>query len=70
MEKEIEEWAAENKDRAKALGMRLIQFAKKPAELLQQPSLGEFEDKAQTWAVDNQMKAQMLLVKLAKMFMK
>lgn len=71
MEKEIEEWAKnpENKERAKALGVRLILNAKKPDELRRLPSLGEFEDKAQDWALANQMKAQMLLMKLAKSFM-
>jgi hypothetical protein len=67
MEKEIEEWASANKEQAKALGLRLIQFAKKPVELMGQPSLGEFEDRAQKWAVENPMKAQLLLMKLAKM---
>lgn len=69
MEEEIEEWAGANKERAKALGLRLISFANKPKELLEQPSLGKFEDKAQQWAVHNQMKARLLLMKLAKMFM-
>ncbi len=71
MEKEIEAWATNpnNKARAKALGMRLIAFAAKPEELLKQPSLGEFEDKAQQWAVQNQMKAKMLLMRLVKAFM-
>lgn len=68
MEKQIEAWAAENKERAKALGMRLIKFNGKPAELLAEPSLGEFEDRAQKWAIDNQMKAKLLLMKLYKMF--
>lgn len=68
MEKQIEAWATENKERAKALGMRLIKFSGKPAELLAEPSLGEFEDRAQKWAIDNQMKAKLLLMKLYKMF--
>jgi hypothetical protein len=70
-EMEIETWAKapENKERAKALGLRLIRFAKQPDELLKQPSLGDFEDKAQRWAVANQMKAKMLLMRLAKLFM-
>lgn len=68
MEKQIEAWATENKERAKALGMRLIKFNGKPAELLAEPSLGEFEDRAQKWAIDNQMKAKLLLMKLYKMF--
>lgn len=70
-ETEIETWAKapENKERAKALGLRLIRFAKQPDELLKQPSLGAFEDKAQRWAVANQMKAKMLLMRLAKLFM-
>jgi hypothetical protein len=71
MEEEIEKWAKdpENKERAKALGIRLILHAKKPDELKKLPSLGEFEDKAQEWALANQMKAQMLLMRLAKSFM-
>lgn len=68
MEKQIEAWATENKERAKALGMRLIKFNGKPTELLAEPSLGEFEDRAQKWAIDNQMKAKLLLMKLYKMF--
>ena len=69
MEKEIEAWAADNKERAKALGLRLIRFNGKAAELMAEPSLGEFEDRAQKWAAENQMKAKLLLMKLAKMFM-
>jgi hypothetical protein len=68
-EREIETWATENKERAKALGLRLIKFAKKPDDLLREPSLGDFEDKAQRWAVDNQVKAKMLLMRLVKIVM-
>jgi hypothetical protein len=70
-ESEIEAWAKapENKERAKALGLRLIKFSKQPSELLKQPSLGEVEDKAQRWAVDNQVKAKMLLMRLLKIVM-
>lgn len=69
-EKTIEEWATkpENKERAKELGLRLIKFNKDARSLLAQPSLGDFEDKATKWAVDNQMKAKLLLMKLAKIF--
>jgi len=70
-EKTIEDWAtnSENKERAKALGLRLIKFSKDSKGLLSQPSLGEFEDQATKWAVGNQMKAKLLLMKLAKIFM-
>jgi hypothetical protein len=66
----IETWATnpENKDRAKNLGLRLFQYVKKPKELAQLESLGEFEDKATQWAIHNQMKARMLMMKLIKIF--
>lgn len=66
----IEAWATnpENKDRAKTLGLRLFQYAKKPKELAQLESLGDFEDKATQWAIHNQMKARLLMMKLIKVF--
>lgn len=67
---DIEAWATnpENKERAKNLGIRLFQYAKKPRELAQLESLGEFEDKATQWAIHNQMKARLLMMKLIKVF--
>jgi hypothetical protein len=61
----IEAWATEpeNADRARALGLRLIK-AKDADELRAQESLGEFEDRAIEWAIDNQMKARFLVMKL------
>jgi hypothetical protein len=62
----IEQWATNNKPRAKALGLRLIKFNKDPEGLLKEPSLGPLEDQATTWAVDNPFKAKLLLLKLLK----
>ena len=67
----LETWALliENKERAKALGMRLIGAVnKKPDELRAMPSLGEFEDKAQEWAIANPGKARLLIMKLLAKF--
>ena len=63
----IEAWATkpENKERARALGMRLIQYANKsPAELASQPTLGAFEDRATLWAIGHQTKARLLVMRL------
>jgi hypothetical protein len=62
-EKSIEPWAMENRERAIALGKRLI-GAKTPEDLRGQPSLGEFEDRATAWAILNPMKAKMLVLQL------
>ena len=68
MEQEIESWADGNKDRAKALGLRLMKYANDVKGLLDQPSLGDFEDKASRWAAENPFKARMLLFKLLPKF--
>jgi hypothetical protein len=64
--KEIEAWATKNKEDAKTLGLRLIEFRKDPDGLKKQPSLGDFQDSVQEWAIDNPRKATMLLFKLMK----
>lgn len=61
----LEAWALdpENYDRAVAFGKRLI-FAKDVDTLRELPSLGDFEDRATEWAIDNQMRAKLLVMKL------
>jgi hypothetical protein len=63
----IKAWANQpkNKERAKALGARLIENQKNPEILASLPSLGEFEDAAQHWAVKNPRRAKLLLIQLA-----
>lgn len=68
MEQEIESWVDGNKDRAKALGLRLMKYATDVKGLLDQPSLGDFEDKATKWAAENPMKAKLLLIRLLPKF--
>lgn len=63
----LESWALtpENKARAKALGLRLIGASNKTAdELRAMDSLGDFEDRAQEWAIANKNEARMLIFKL------
>ena len=63
----IKAWAkkAENKERAKQLGLRLVANQGTPEKLKTLPSLGEFEDKVQAWAVKHPIKARVLLIELA-----
>ena len=64
-ENKIETWAAtpDNKDRARAFGLRLIQN-QDAAKLAALASLGEFEDHATLWAIRNPLKAKMLMLRL------
>lgn len=68
----IKAWASkpENLDRAKALGARLISNQSNPEKLSELPSLGKFEDAAQSWAIKHPMKAKMLLISLAGKLLK
>jgi len=63
----IKAWASQpkNKERAKALGARLISNQKTPELLATLPSLGDFEDAAQRWAVKHPRRAKLLLIQLA-----
>lgn len=67
----IKAWAKrpENKERAKALGLRLFQNQATPENIRSLPSLGDFEDKAQEWAITNPAKAKMLMMSLAPLFL-
>ena len=67
----IKAWAKrpENKERAKALGLRLFQNQANPENIRSLPSLGEFEDQAQEWAIENPAKAKLLIISLAPMFL-
>lgn len=65
----IKAWAKKNKEAAKALGLRLFQNQKTPEKLKELPSLGEFEDSATDWAIENPVKAQMLIMSMLKDFM-
>jgi len=69
-EKDIETWALDpnNRERARALGMRLIsnQDASKLKGL---SSLGEFEDRATEWAAKNSMTARLLVMRLVSKLM-
>jgi len=65
--KQLEAWALdpENKERARGLGKRLIMsVAKTPDELRAMDSLGEFEDRAQEWAIENKKEARVLIIGL------
>ncbi len=66
----IKIWAKrpDNKEKAKAMGLRLIQN-QSPEKLKALPSLGSFEDKAIDWAIKHPTKAKMLLLQLAPLFM-
>lgn len=61
----IEAWATnpDNRERALKLGFRIIN-AKNREELQEAESLGEFEDDATSWAIHNQMKAKLLVIRL------
>jgi len=65
----IKAWAKKNKEEAKALGLRLFQNQKTPEKIRELPSLGEFQDSVQEWAIENPMKAQMLIMSMLKDFM-
>ena len=65
----IKVWAKKNKESAKALGLRLFQNQAKPEKIRDLPSLGEFEDAAQEWALANPRKAQLLIMGMIKDFM-
>lgn len=69
-EEVIEKWAKENVELAKALGKRLIENAKTPEAMRNLPSLGDVQDKIQEWAIANQIKARILLLRLAQIVMK
>ena len=64
-EQSIEAWALdpENRERAQAFGKRLI-FAKDADALRELPSLGAFEDRATEWAIEHQMKAKLMVMRL------
>ena len=64
----IKAWAKKNKDAAKALGLRLFQNQKNPEKLQELPSLGEFEDSVQEWAIKNPTKARLLIMSMIKDF--
>jgi hypothetical protein len=61
--KVIEAWAQENPVRALELGKRLMRLEVRE-DLFGLESLGEFEDRATDWALENQMKARLLFLKL------
>jgi hypothetical protein len=64
----IKAWAKKNKEAAKALGLRLFQNQKTPDKLKELPSLGEFEDSVQDWAITNPAKARILIMSMLKDF--
>jgi hypothetical protein len=68
----IKAWAKKphNKDRALALGKRLFENQAKPENLLQLPSLGDFEDKCQHWAIKHPAQARILMISLAGSLLK
>ena len=63
----IKVWAKkpENKEKAKQLGLRLVANQGSPEKLKELPSLGDFEDKVQDWAIKHPIKAKLLLIELA-----
>jgi hypothetical protein len=65
---DIEDWASDPDNRMQALklGYRLM-LAKRSEDLEELESLGEFEDKAIQWAVNHQMRAKLLVIKLLGM---
>jgi hypothetical protein len=67
-EKTIEAWALENKERAKALGMWILQNMNDKTGLL--PGTGEFEDAAVGWARANPMTARLMFIRLMPQLMK
>lgn len=69
-EEVIEKWAKENVELAKALGKRLIENAKTPEAMRSLPSLGDVQDRIQEWAIANQPRARILLLRLVQIVMK
>jgi hypothetical protein len=67
----IESWAMEpdNLDRATKLGKRLISL-NSLEDLEGLDSLGEFEDQATDWALENKFKARLLILQLLPVLMK
>lgn len=66
-ESTIEAWAKDNLERAKALGLRLIQNPS--AEALEAlDSLGEVEDLIEAWAIANPLRARFLVMRLLPLF--
>lgn len=66
-ESTIEAWAKDNLERAKALGLRLIQNPSAEAlETLE--SLGEDEDLVEAWAIAHPIRAKMLVMRLLPLF--
>ena len=65
----IKAWAKKNKESAKALGLRLFQNQANPEKIRDLPSLGDFEDSAQEWAISNPQKAKLLIMGMLKDFM-
>lgn len=66
-ESTIEAWASSNVERAKALGMRLIQNPSEEA-LEALDSLGGDEDLIEAWAIAYPSRAQMLMMRLLPLF--
>ena len=60
----IEKWATKEVDRARALGLRLLQHQDSNSLLALEP-LGTVEERITSWAIDNPIRARMLMVKLA-----
>ena len=60
----VQEWALKEPDKARALGIRLIQN-QNPATLLALEPLGVVEERITSWAIENPMRARLLMIKLA-----
>lgn len=63
----IEVWAKANTERAKALGLRLIQN-QTPEALESLDSLGPDEDLIEAWAIRHPLRAGLLLMRLLPLF--
>ena len=63
----IEDWARANLDRAKVLGLRLIQN-QTPEKLEALDSLGDDEDLIEAWAIKHPLRASILVMKLLPLF--
>lgn len=66
-ESTIEAWAKDNLERAKALGLRLIENPSADA-LESLDSLGEHEDLIEAWAIAHPLRARFLVVRLLPLF--
>jgi hypothetical protein len=66
-ENTIEAWAKDNLERAKALGLRLIQNPSADA-LEALDSLGDTEDLIEAWAIAHPLRAKMLVMRLLPLF--